>query len=53
MEKKLFADLVTSLKEAAAISRGKVRPSRQFNIEAPKSEQSAHQSDFTTAKSSK
>ncbi len=35
MEKKLFADLVTSLKEAAAISRGKARPSRQFKVTAP------------------
>ncbi len=34
MEKKLFADLVTSLKEAAAISRGKARPSRQFKVTA-------------------
>ena len=35
MEKKLFAELVTSLKEAAAISKGKARPSRQFRVEAP------------------
>ena len=34
MEKKLFAHLVTSLKEAAAISKGKARPSRQFKVEA-------------------
>jgi len=32
MEKELFADLVTSLKEAAAISKGKARPSRQFRV---------------------
>ena len=35
MEKKLFADLVTSLKEAAAIAKGKARPSRRFKVEAP------------------
>ena len=35
MEKQLFADLVTSLKEAADISRGKARPSRQFKLKAP------------------
>jgi putative transcriptional regulator len=35
MEKKLFAELVTSLKEAAAISKGKVRPSRQFKVDGP------------------
>jgi putative transcriptional regulator len=35
MEKKLFAELVTSLREAAAISKGKGRPSRQFRVEAP------------------
>ena len=35
MEKKLFAELVTSLKEAAAISRGRARPSRQFRVEIP------------------
>ena len=35
MEKKLFGELVTSLKEAAAISRGKARPSRQFKVAAP------------------
>jgi putative transcriptional regulator len=32
MEKGLFADLVTSLKEAAAISKGKARSSRQFRV---------------------
>ena len=32
MEKALFADLVTSLKEVAAISKGKARPSRQFKV---------------------
>ena len=35
MEKKLFGELVTSLKEAAAISRGKARPSRQFKVAPP------------------
>lgn len=35
MEKKLFADLVTSLKEAAAIAKGKARPARQFKVAAP------------------
>lgn len=35
MEKKLFADLMTSLKEAAAISKGNARPSRQFKVDAP------------------
>ena len=35
MDKKLFAELVTSLKEAAAISKGKARPSRKFRVEAP------------------
>lgn len=35
MDKKLFAELVTSLKEAAAISKGKVRPSRQFRVDPP------------------
>ena len=32
MDKVLFAGLVTSLKEAAAISKGKARPSRQFRV---------------------
>lgn len=35
MEKKLFAELVTSLNEAAVISKGKSRPSRQFKVDAP------------------
>ena len=35
MDKKLFAELVTSLKEAAAISKGKARPSRKFRVDAP------------------
>ncbi|MBS0523415.1 MAG: helix-turn-helix domain-containing protein [Proteobacteria bacterium] len=35
MDKKLFAELVTSLKEAAAISKGKARPSRKFRVRAP------------------
>ena len=34
MEKELFADLVTSLKEAAVLSKGKARPSRQFKVDA-------------------
>ena len=34
MEKELFADLVASLKEAAALSKGKARPSRQFRVDA-------------------
>ena len=32
MDKDLFADLVTSLKEAASISKGNARPSRQFKV---------------------
>lgn len=32
MEKKLFADLVTSLHEAVAIIKGKARPSRQIEV---------------------
>jgi hypothetical protein len=36
MEKKLFADLMTSLKEATAISKGKARPSRQFKVATPR-----------------
>jgi putative transcriptional regulator len=35
MDKKLFAELVTSLKEAASIAKGKARPSRKFRVEAP------------------
>lgn len=35
MEKKLFAELVESLKEAAAISKGRARPSRQMRVDAP------------------
>jgi putative transcriptional regulator len=35
MDKKLFSELVTSLKEAAAISKGRARPSRQFRVVSP------------------
>lgn len=35
MERKLFADLVTSLKEAAALSNNKARPARQAKIDVP------------------
>ena len=34
MEKSLFDDLQQSLKEAKAISKGKVKASRRFNIES-------------------
>jgi hypothetical protein len=34
MDKKLFCDLVQSLKEAVAISKGKAKPSRVFVAEA-------------------
>ncbi len=33
MEKKLFADLLQSLKEAKAISKGKAKASRRFKVE--------------------
>ena len=33
MEKELFADLLQSLKEAKAISKGKAEPSRRFKLE--------------------
>lgn len=35
MEKKLFSDLVASLEEAAAVTKGKARPSRPFGVAAP------------------
>ena len=35
METALFNDLVQSLKEAGAISKGKAKPSRKFLLEAP------------------
>ena len=34
MEKTLFDDLQQSLKEAKAISKGKVKVSRRFNVES-------------------
>ena len=34
MEKTLFDDLQQSLKEAKAISKGKVKASRRFNVES-------------------
>lgn len=34
MEKTLFNDLMQSLKEAKAISKGKAKPSRRFVVEA-------------------
>jgi putative transcriptional regulator len=34
MENALFSDLLQSLKEAKAISKGKAQPSRKFTIEA-------------------
>ena len=33
MEKKLFRDLLTSLKQAKAISQGTAKPSRRFKVE--------------------
>jgi putative transcriptional regulator len=35
MDKALFDDLVSSLKEAKAISKGQASPSRRFEITAP------------------
>lgn len=35
MDKGLFAELTKSLKEAAAISRNELKPSRKFHIEVP------------------
>ncbi len=35
MEKDMFNDLVKSLKEAKAISKGESKPSRVFKLEAP------------------
>lgn len=35
MDKTLFEDLLGSLKEAKAISKGKAAPSRRFEIKAP------------------
>lgn len=35
MDKTLFEDLVSSLKEAKAISKGKAAPSRRFEVTAP------------------
>jgi hypothetical protein len=32
MDRKLFEDLVASLKEAAAITKGRARPARQFEV---------------------
>ncbi|TAK78948.1 MAG: helix-turn-helix domain-containing protein [Aquabacterium sp.] len=33
MDKKLFGELVTSLEEAKAISKGKAAPSRRFDVQ--------------------
>lgn len=35
MDKELFKDLVQSLKEAAAISKGEMEPSRVFSVSSP------------------
>lgn len=35
MDKMLFEELVGSLKEAKAISKGRVKPSRRFEVTAP------------------
>jgi len=35
MDKELFEDLVQSLKEAGAIARGEMPPSRRFVLESP------------------
>lgn len=35
MDKTLFEDLVSSLQEAKAISKGKIAPSRRFEVMAP------------------
>ncbi|NMG49187.1 helix-turn-helix domain-containing protein [Azoarcus communis] len=35
MDKDLFEDLVQSLKEAKAITKGEIQPSRRFTVEAP------------------
>jgi len=35
MDKELFEDLVQSLKEAKAITKGEMQPSRRFTVEAP------------------
>ena len=35
MDKSLFEDLVSSLQEAKAISKGKAAPSRRFEVTAP------------------
>jgi len=35
MDKELFDDLVQSLKEAGAIARGEIPPSRRFVVEPP------------------
>lgn len=35
MNRRLLRDLVTSLEEAAAITKGKARPARQFKVVAP------------------
>lgn len=35
MDKKLFTELAKSLKEAAAISRSELKPSRKFHVEIP------------------
>jgi len=35
MDKELFEDLVQSLKEAGAIARGEISPSRRFVLEPP------------------
>lgn len=35
MKKELFAELLQSVKEAAAIERGQVKPSRVFKVQTP------------------
>ena len=35
MNKKVFAELTESIKEAGAIKRGEVKPSRRFEVKPP------------------
>jgi putative transcriptional regulator len=49
MDKALFDDLVQSLKEASAITKGQAQPSRRFTVSAPDAKATREQTGLTQA----
>lgn len=47
MDKELFGQLVSSLKEASAIARGKTKPSRSYELERPNVKKIREQTGLT------